>query len=109
MGVMGDGASWRFGLWACARILTHPIAPSLLCRVHTQASILDTPPAEVKQLKQPQTGGGPAGGAAGVATYSSPRVNALYAVLALLPTLGREELSAVERDVHARLGALQAA
>ena len=42
-------------------------------------------------------------------TYTSPRVNALYAVLALLPTLGREELSAVEQDVHARLGALQAA
>ena len=99
MGIVALG-----GVGLCTQ-LTHPIAPSLPCRVDTQASIRDTPPA----VKQPQPGGGPAGGAAGVATYSSPRVNALYAVLALLPTLGREELSAVERDVHARLGALQAA
>jgi hypothetical protein len=82
-----------------------PIPPSLPCCVHPQSSVLDAPPA----VKQPQPGGAPAGGAAGVPTYTSPRVNALYAVLALLPTLGREELSAVERDVHARLSALQAA
>ena len=37
------------------------------------------------------------------APYESSRVNALYAVLALLPTLGREELTVIQGDVHARL------